>query len=487
MEKKVLTEAERNNRVAMIAHTVEALVILAICTLQTLDGKKPGIRFWIVLVLSLGPVIMEMVCWARDKASPAIKHLVGFGFAACYTFVLFTAENSLMFIFAVPMILIVSVYNDIRFSLLINIGTVIESLIVVIVGAMYGKFGYSGIDAGVIQIVIMILIGIYSYLTASTLDANAKQKMDRVAQAQSETETVLSDISEMSEKMKTGIDDIYNKMKTLQEASEVTKDSMQEVSAGATETADAVQNQLMQTEAIQNKVETVDEAATSITENMHQTLSVLENAQNNMEFLLKKVELSVENGADVERKLKELDHYMEEMNSIVEIINGITSQTSLLALNASIEAARAGEAGKGFAVVATEITGMASQTSEATVHITELIQNVSTAINEVVNVIQQMVEGINEEKMEAQNTADGFDEIRSNTFAIRDNVENLVHNIEELKDANQVIVDSIQTISAISEEVSAHANMTMSSEEENAKVLDQVGEKMHELIEFANR
>ena len=86
------------------------------------------------------------------------------------------------------------------------------------------------------------------------------------------------------------------------------------------------------------------------------------------------------------------------MNSIVELIGGITNQTSLLAWNASIEAARAGEAGRGFAVVATEISGMATRTKEATVHMTELISNVSNAIMEVVGVVSNMIDGINEER-----------------------------------------------------------------------------------------
>lgn len=486
MEQNTITEAVRNNKMAMLAHTIDTVVMLIFWVLQANDGRQSWLFVLIAAILGLGPIIAEYVCWKRNHETKAIKHIMAVGFAAFYTFSLFTAENNLVFAFVIPMILIISIYNDTRYSIMINIGTVIESFIVVIVGAQTGKLGYAGEDSAIIQVVVMILIGIYSFLAVRILNKNNQEKVQNVEAAQDRTEHLFSDISELSKKMKEGIEDIHIELDKLNESSKVTQDAMKEVSVGAADTAEAVQKQILQTESIQKKVNMVNDAATSITENMQHTLKVLEDGNRDVELMVQMVETSVKNGADVAEKLETLDKYMSEMNSIVELISGITSQTSLLSLNASIEAARAGEAGKGFAVVATEISGMATQTQNATDHITELITNVSTAISEVVEVIHQMIEGINEEKQGAANTADSFTAIQTNTFAIRDNAKHLVRDVAELKDANNVIVDSIQTISAISEEVSAHASDTMNSEEENTAILDKMKVKMQELLERIN-
>ena len=69
------------------------------------------------------------------------------------------------------------------------------------------------------------------------------------------------------------------------------------------------------------------------------------------------------------------------ISNIIQVINSISEQTQLLALNASIEAARAGEQGKGFAVVADEIGKLASECGEAVETTNELIGTTIQAVS----------------------------------------------------------------------------------------------------------
>jgi CHASE3 domain sensor protein len=74
----------------------------------------------------------------------------------------------------------------------------------------------------------------------------------------------------------------------------------------------------------------------------------------------------------------------QEIGGILEIINELSEQTNILAINATIEAAGAGDAGKRFAVVAEEIRRLADRVGGSTKDIRARIDEVRAAVNTTV-------------------------------------------------------------------------------------------------------
>ncbi len=467
MEQKNTFNLVRNNRVALGAYFAVAAIMLIFCILQAVGGRVSVAYLLAAAFLALVPVIGAALFFKKNQASNAVRHFVAIGFAIFYTFILFTTTDQLVFVFAVPMMMIYSVYGDTRGSLMVSGGVMLENIIVAILGAYTGGFGYQGAESAILQVTVMLLVGIYSILTANTLQKNFAN--------------VLAELTQVSDEMRSGIADIHTGIEKLSAASNTTVAAMREVSTGTGDTAEAVQSQLLQTQEIQDKAVLLSAAADDISNHMKETIDALEQGGKNVSQLVDLAQQSAQNGGDVENRLQKLEDYVQEMDGIVESISTIARQTSLLALNARIEAARAGEAGKGFAVVAEEISQLAQQSQSAASGISGRIESVTDGIEDVVEVIHQMLGGIGNEQEATVSTADSFEAIQTATRCVRDNLDLLIAHIRELEMANERIMDSVQTISAVSEEVSAHAVETMNAEGRSVDVLRGIEERMQEL------
>lgn len=128
----------------------------------------------------------------------------------------------------------------------------------------------------------------------------------------------------------------------------------------------------------------IEHVAGKAGEAVEQSNDIMERAQKQQETsgqsAAKTIALYQETRGDLEKAIADSQR-VKEIDTLTEEILSISSQTNMLALNASIEAARAGEAGKGFAVVAEEIRQLADNSRQAVDKIRQVtgsvIQNVA--------------------------------------------------------------------------------------------------------------
>jgi methyl-accepting chemotaxis protein len=280
---------------------------------------------------------------------------------------------------------------------------------------------------------------------------------------------------------------VSDMMNRLSESGQETLTAMQEVQSGTADSAESVQNQLIKTEEIQKQIENVTKTSEDIGNNMNDAVGAIREGRDNIKKLIEQSKISEEAGNGVIAEVEGLKTSTEQMETIVSLIQSVASQTSLLALNASIEAARAGEAGRGFAVVASEISNLAGQTQAATENISDLIAGISKEIGEVVGAINSLVESNRIQNESANITSESFNEIVESTRRIRTNSEELSEIVTKLADANNEIVDSIQTISAITEEVTAHSTTTVTSTENNQQIIEETQDLVGDMIRVADQ
>lgn len=182
----------------------------------------------------------------------------------------------------------------------------------------------------------------------------------------------------------------------------------------------------------------------------------------------------VDNANEVINGLGERSQAIE---TVLDVIRGISEQTNLLALNAAIEAARAGEQGRGFAVVADEVRSLAARTYDSISEIQEMIDQLQSGTSDAIAVIKQAHQHANASVEPAQRAGDSLNQIAGTMADISQlnqeistatdvQHETVVGVDQSIVNINQVAVqtsgssealrDSTQTLQALACELETH-------------------------------
>ena len=232
----------------------------------------------------------------------------------------------------------------------------------------------------------------------------------------------------------------------LNEASRLLNETATNLSRVSQDAQDNSSNQHQQTEHAATAMTEMSATIQEVSQNAQQAADAAaqanSEAQTGVQIVTTAINMTdqlIASMSQASQSIQQLETNAQSIGSFVDVINGISEQTNLLALNAAIEAARAGEQGRGFAVVADEVRTLAQRSQESTSEIQAIIESLQS-------VTGQAVAGITDGQSKTSETAD---EIRR----AGDAIQSIVDNISNISGMNTQIATAAEQQSVVAESI----------------------------------
>jgi methyl-accepting chemotaxis protein len=439
--------------------TWSIIAVLAVgFILEYLKGSRSLTYIIVILASGILFTLMANLLYFKNPSSKYLKVLVFIGFFIMYASTMLTAKTKLAFIFVFPLLTCFSLYFNKKFIHLVTSLTFLLNVYYVINKMGMGNVSSLDTTMYTMQILTMIMYIIVLnavVLMSSKFKSELVENITKIEAAKKIERDMVNDILNTAKVVDNNTIGVNNIIGKLSISTNTIADAVSEISTGAQNTAEEIQEQTILAEDIHEKIINTFEMSKEMDEDSIITEDVAKRGMEIVNILGEKNKVVNENNDIVVSIINALNRESKGIKEITKMITNIAEQTNLLALNAAIEANRVGEAGKGFAVVANEIRDLAEQSKDSA-------EKISYTINELGNRTEKAVESainlknINDEQnnmiVESENV---LVEINANTSKVRNKIQLINERINSILNANEKMVEGVTNISAIAEETIA--------------------------------
>ncbi len=468
-------ENRKINKCLMQGWTVISTVLFAAYVLEVVKGNRTIPYFIVFSLMNLGPLLLSWLVYRKNPESGTIRYLCTIFYGILYVFVLLTGATPMVFTYFLPIMYLLMLCNDTRllgWAAACNIAANLASIAVQITVNKRPAAEY--LTEWEIQIAAALLCSIFACMAVKVSTFLHDEQIREAAEGEERLRRIFEKVTEVSGVVEQDTERMLGRLEELESSSERTAVAMQDIVTGSQQSAEMVEKQMHRTADIQEIIDRTNLLSEQIAGHVRETSEKVGSGIGNMKRLSQSARGVEENSGRVIEHMSMLRETTNQVQEIISIIGGIAGQTNLLALNASIEAARAGDAGRGFAVVANEINELAGQTKEATQNIAGMVGMLREKAQEASDAVLRMGEMNREQNEIIFETDAAFGKIRDGVEEVQRNVDEENAQMELLMSANAGIVESIHTISAVTEEVTANTNQTQDITAANREAVEQV-------------
>ena len=266
------------------------------------------------------------------------------------------------------------------------------------------------------------------------------------------------------------VEQLRSLVQTITDTSVQVASSAQETQSTAMHLAEAAEHQAQEISSASDRISEIAASIDQVSKNSAESADV---AQRSVQIAAKGAGVvrqtiqGMDNIRDqiqeTSKRIKRLGESSQEIGSIVELINDISEQTNILALNAAIQAASAGEAGRGFAVVADEVQRLAERASNATKRIETLVQTIQSDTNEAVTSMEQTTSEVVAGARLAEDAGTALGEIEKVSSDLSGLIQGISAASQLQSGAAANITVTMNTIQQITSQTTQGANQTAES------------------------
>lgn len=231
----------------------------------------------------------------------------------------------------------------------------------------------------------------------------------------------------------TSINEIYSQAQSQNSLTSEANGTIEDVISSVIVLDEKAQNQIS---AIKRSQESVQQIAANAGEVDRQINEILVEYSN----IVTKSQSGKKRQADVTEKINVIQELAKQLEEANKIINEISAQTNLLAMNAAIEAAHAGTAGQGFSVVANEIRNLATNSAAQSNSIKEVVNNIQRSINDIV--------------VASTNSVKSFDELETSISTMDSSIQSVKEKIVQQNNESEKIREMMELLGEASGAIS---------------------------------
>lgn len=445
----------------------------------------PAVQYIIFLALCWIPFFVgEILLKVKGKATDSYRLNLVIGYGFFYTFVLCTTESPIAFTYILPVTSLLVIYKNKKFMIRCGIANTISIIASAVYrGAILGFNSANDMKNYQLQVSCIILCYICYVMSIRHLNESDGALNDSI---KSDLHRVITTV----EKVKTASNTIINGITVVRELATENKHGSDLVLLGMNELTDNnnklhehTSSSLDMTTDINSQVENVVSMINEMVTLTDESIEHAKTSSLDLESLVQTTRTMSALSSEVEKVLHEFTLEFKKVKEETSTIDNISSQTTLLALNASIEAAHAGESGKGFAVVAEQIRTLSTETKsssgmiqDALTRLDEISAKMTASISETLQLIQLTLEKVTQ-------TGNNVEKITSDSLQLGEHIQVIDNAIKDVEVSNGQLVNNMQQVSNI---VSTMTTCIDESDEISRRMVSKYGESASNINSIEN-